>query len=83
MTRHWVQNTPDRLQPFDEELVESTGKIHGGRKDSVNGRAHHLTAQTKQYRGRIGTDHYFHTATVSLRLWLDLQHCDGDKSISL
>ena len=85
--QHWVQNTPDRLYLFDEELVESIGKIHGGNiawKDSVHGRAHHLTAQTKQYRGRLGTDHYFHTATVSMRLWsLDLQHCNGDKSISL
>ena len=53
-----------------KKLVELTGKIYGGNiawQEGVHGRAHHLTAQTKQFLGRIGTDYFFHTRTVSLR----------------
>ena len=36
--------------------------MYGGNiawQDSVHGRAHHLTAQTKQFLGRTGTDNFF------------------------
>ena len=78
----WVQITPDRLYLFGKKLTELTGKIYGRNiawQDSVHGCAHHLTAQTKQFLGRIGTDNFFHTRTVSLRSWsVNLQHCDSE-----
>ena len=57
-----VQITPDHLYLFSKKLTELTGKIYRGNiawRDSVHGCAHHLTTQTKQFRGRIGTDNFF------------------------
>ena len=64
-----VKNKTKRKQT--KTSLNLSGRSTGGNntwKDSVHGRAHHLTAQTKQFLGRIGPDHFFfffHTRTVS------------------
>ena len=73
-----------------KKFVELTGKIYRGNiawQDSVHGRAHHLTAQTKQFLGRIGTDNFctqepflcvpdlsiYNIATVSVNLTVNFK----------